>query len=148
MYLRGKVRFSQQTLTSGTTYNIFCVAAPANQRVAIEGIGVFGYANAAQTPGLVSMCTATSQGSTGTSLTPKSIDGDDSETFQSSWLSLPSTPPSSIAVIDDRGVNPQIGLEVYFPGQLAYMVKGGGFFVVQFTPAWTGSYSAWVMIGE
>lgn len=148
MNLRGKVRFTQQSLTSGTTYNVFCGAAPSNQVIAIEAVGFFGYANAAQTPGLLTMCKASSQGSSGTTLTPMSTKGDYGETFQSSWISLPSTPPSSIVGIDDRGVNPQTGIADYFPGQLAYEIKGGGFFVVQFTPQWTGNYSGWLLIGE
>ena len=148
MYLRGKIHFASASLTSGTTYNIFCGSAPANQRIAIEGFGWFGGANAAQMPGVLAMCRASSQGSSGTSLTPRTLDEDDTETFQSSWISQPGTPPSSIVEIDERMVNPQIGLESYFPGQLAYIMKGGGFFVVQFTPQWSGNYNGWLLLGE
>lgn len=148
MYLRGKVYYASASLTSGTTYNIFCGAAPANQRIAIEGFGWFGAANAAQTPGLLSFCWASSQGSSGTSLTPQPTDKDTAETFQSTWLATPSSAPTGITVIDERMVNPQIGLSEYFPGQLAYVMKGGGFFVMQFTPQWTGNYAGWLLIGE
>lgn len=148
MYLRGKIHFPSASLTSGTTYNIFCGAAPSNQRIAIEGFGWYGQANAAQTPGVLAMCTASSQGSAGTSLTPKPLDQDTAETFQSTWISQPGTPPSSIVEIDERMVNPQIGLSEYFPGQLAYVIKGGGFFVVQFTPQWTGNYNGWLLLAE
>jgi hypothetical protein len=148
MYLRGKIYFPSASLTSGTTYNIFCGAAPANQRIAIEGFGWYGAANAAQTPGLLSFARATSQGTTGTTITPGAGDQDTAETFQSSWISQPSGAPSGISVLDERMVNPQIGLSEYFPGQLAYVMKGGGFFVMQFTPQWTGNYTGWLLIAE
>lgn len=148
MNLRGKVNFPRQSLTATTTYNIICLAAPANQRVAVEGIAMFGEANSAQTPGLLALCKAASQGATGTALTPYPIDQDMTETFQTSIISLPSTAPSTIVVLDDRGVNPQIGITEYFPGTFAYQVKGGGFFVVQFTPQWTGNYWGWLLFGE
>lgn len=147
MYLRGKVYYASASLTSGTTYNVFVCSAPANQRIAIEGFGWFGAANAAQTPGVLSFNIASTTGTGGSSLTPKPIDQDTVETFQSVWKTG-TTSPSITYEIDERMVNPQIGLSEYFPGQLSYVIKGGGIMVVQFTPQWTGNYNGWILLGE
>lgn len=146
-YLRGKVRFASQTLTASTTYNVFCGTAPTNQKIAIEGFGWFGAANAAQTPGILSFCRAASAGSAGTTLTPLPLDDQNTETFQSTWLSLPGTAPTSIAPIDERLINPQVGAEVYLLA-VPYIMRGAGFFVVQFTPGWTGNYDGFLLINE
>lgn len=147
MYLRGKVHYPSQSLTSGTTYNVFQCVAPTNQRITVEGFGWYGAANAAQTPGVLSFNRASVAGTGGTSATPASIDEDDAETFQSTWKINVSSPTLGLE-IDERMVNPQIGLSEYFPGQLSYMLKGGGILVVQFTPQWTGSYNGWILFGE
>jgi hypothetical protein len=70
------------------------------------------------------------------------------ETFQGTYTYNPGTPPASIVVIDDRSVNPQLGLTEYFPQGQEYFIKGGGFFVVQFTPQWTGNYNGWFGVNE
>lgn len=148
MNLRGKIYFPSTSLTSGTTYQVWCGAAPANQRVSIEGFGFYGAANAAQTPGVLTFNRATSQGSSGTTRTPVALNQDQAETFQSTWISTPATPAGGLTEIDERMVNPQIGLSEYFPGPLAYEIKGGGFFVVTFTPQWTGNHNGWLLLSE
>ena len=92
MRLFGEIQIAPASLTASTTYNLACLAAPTNQRVGITGFGFFGNYNAAGTPGLLSFCTASSQGSSGTSLTPYPyLDPETSYTFQSSWLATPSS---------------------------------------------------------
>ena len=146
--LGGKVNIAQGSLTATTTYNLLVGAAPAQQRVKIRGFAIYGAAGSAQTPGLLQFCKASSAGSGGTSVTPLPDEPECTETFQSTWATQPSSAPSSIVAIDSREVNPQTGLEVYFPqGQEVYM-KGGGFFVIQFTPQWTGNYSGFLSIEE
>ena len=148
MNLRGKVRFAQASLTSGTTYYLWVGTAPANQRVFIEAFAVYGAAPSAQTPGVLQFATASSAGSGGTALTPHAVETDCAETFQSVWAYNPSTAPSSIVTLDDRSVNPQLGLEVYLPQGQEYQIKGGGFLVVVFIPAYTGNYNGWLQINE
>jgi hypothetical protein len=148
MNLRGKLRFIQASLTSGTTYYLWVIAAPAQQRIAIEGVSVYGYAAAAQSPGLLQFCTAASAGSGGTTLTPHPLEPECTETFQATYTYNPSTAPGTIVPMDDRGVNPQLGITEYFIGGCEYYVKGGGFFVVQFIPAYTGNYSGWLQVNE
>lgn len=147
MNLRGKVYFPSTSLTASTTYNIFVGSAPANQRIAVEAFGFYGNANAAQTPGVLSFCRATGAGTGGSSATPLPIDEDDTETFQSTW-NTGATSPTGVSIIDERMVNPQIGLSEYFPGQLSYVLKGSGIFVLQFTPGFTCNYNGWILIAE
>jgi hypothetical protein len=148
MNLRCVVNIPQASLNSGTTYNIACGSAPSNQRIAVSGFGYFGGFNAAATPGLWQFARASSQGSSGTALTIKTLDDDDTETPQSSWITQPSTPPSSIVVIDSRYVNPQLGLTELWDADNYIEIKGGGFFVVQFTPQQTTNYAGWLRIIE
>lgn len=147
MNLRGKVRNIQASLTAGTTYYLWVGTAPANQRIAVEAIALFGNANVASTPGLLQFCSASSAGTGGAALTPRPLEPECTETFQSTWVYNPSA-PSSIAVMDDRSVNPQLGITEYFPQGQEYFVKGGGFFVVTFVPQWTGNYNGWLQINE
>ncbi len=148
MNLRGAVNIPSASLTASTTYNLACGAAPANQRIAITGFGFFGTFNAAGTAGLLQFARASSQGSSGTGLTTYPLDQDTTETFQSTWIGTPSTPPSSIVPFDSRFINPQLGLtELWGPDDYVYL-KGGGFFVVQFTPAQTCNYGGWLRINE
>lgn len=149
MNLRGKLRFPQTSLTSGTTYYLWVLAAPANQRIAIEGFSLYGAAPSAQAPGVLQFCRATSAGtSPGATLTPHPLEEECTETYQGTYTYNPSGAPSGITIVDDRSVNPQLGLCEYFPLGLELMVKGGGFFVVQFIPAWTGNYNGWLLINE
>jgi hypothetical protein len=148
MNLRGVVNIASATLTSGTTYNLACCAAPANQRIAITGFGYFGGFNAAGAAGFLHFARATSQGSSGTTLTPLPLEDDEAETFQSSWLATPSSAPSAITILDTRFINPQLGLtELWGPDDYV-MLKGGGFFVMQFIPQQTTNYGGWIRICE
>jgi hypothetical protein len=145
---RGYVNFAEASLTSGTTYNILAGTAPANQRILIEAFELYGKANAAQTPGLVQFCRATSGGSGGTAVTPTSQEQIVAATFQSTWITQPGTPPTGIVAYDSRELNPQLGLLVYFPqGQERYL-EYGKFIVIQFTPQFTGTYSGFLQIVE
>jgi hypothetical protein len=146
--LRGFVNIAQGSLTSGTTYNLLVGAAPAQQRVAVTGFGIFGAYNAAATPGLLQFAKAASAGSGGTAVTPLPLEPECTETFQSTWATQPSSAPSSIVVFDSREVNPQLGLTEYFPLGDEIYIKGGGFFVIQFTPQVTCNYSGWIRINE
>ena len=149
MRLFGEIQIAPASLTASTTYNLACLAAPTNQRVGITGFGFFGNYNAAGTPGLLSFCTASSQGSSGTSLTPYPyLDPETSYTFQSSWLATPSSAPSSIVARASRYVNPQLGLTEFWDQDNWYICKGAGFLVVQFTPGQTATYGGWLRFGE
>jgi hypothetical protein len=148
MNLYGVLNLPATSLTASTTYNLACGTAPAHQKIAITGFGYYGAYNAAGTPGLLQMCTATSGGSSGTTITPAPLDQIDTTTFQSTWLSYPSGAPSAIAGYDSRYVNPQLGLTELWSENDWYIIKGGGFWVLQFTPAVTVSYAGWIRICE
>jgi len=148
MNLRGFCNFAQVSLTSGTTYNILVGSAPAQQRIAVTGFGIFGAYNAAATPGLLQFAKATSAGSGATTVTPLPLEPECTETFQSTWGTQPSGAPSGIVAFDSREVNPQLGLTEYFPQGDEIFIKGGGFFVLQFTPQVTTNYSGWLRINE
>ena len=144
------VNIPQASLTSGTTYNLLAGTAPANQRIRIRGIKFFGTANSAQTPGLLQFCTASSGGSGGSTITPKGRDqlGETTETPQSTWLNAPSSAPSGIVAFNSAEVNPQSGIYESYPDPEGYFIKGGGYFVLQFTPQYTGNYAGTLTIEE
>ena len=142
------VNIPSTSLNAGTTYNLLAGTAPANQRIRIRGLEMYGTANSAQTPGLVQFATATSGGSGGTTITPKPREGENNETPQSTWLNLPSTAPTGISAYNSSGVNPQIGLIKSFPDPEGYFIKGGGYWVLQFTPQYTGNYYGMLEIEE
>ncbi len=149
MLLRGQLNLPGGSLTSGTTYNLCCGTAPANQRIAVTGFGFFGAYNAAATPGLLQFGKATSGGVAGTAIVPLPLDPECTETFQSTWLNATGgTAPTSITVFDSRYVNPQLGLTELWDERNYIMIKGGGFFVLQFTPQQTTTYGGWVRIIE
>lgn len=142
------VNIPQTSLTSGTTYNLLAATAPANQRIRIRGLKFFGAAPSAQTPGLLQFCSAASGGSGGTAITPKPREGENTETPQSTWQNLPTTAPSSIVAYNSAEVNPQVGLIDTYPDPEGYFIKGGTYWVLQFTPQWTGNYSGTLVIEE
>jgi hypothetical protein len=143
------VNIPQASYTSGTTYNIICGAAPANQRVRIRSLKFAGAANSAQTPGLLQFCSATSGGVTGNpAVTPKPREGENTETPQSTWLALPTTAPTAITPYNSMEVNPQIGIYESYPDPEGYFIKGGGFWCLQFTSGWTGNYAGTLTIEE
>ncbi len=148
MNLRGVVNIPGATLTAGTTYNVACGVAPADQRIAITGFGFFGTYNAAATAGLLQFCDAGTQGSGGTTLTIKHVIKDQTTPFQSSWIGMPSTAPSTIVPNDTRYVNAQLGLTELWGPDDWIEIGGGGFFIVQFTPQQTATYGGWLRINE
>lgn len=148
MNLYGVLNLPATSLTATTVYNVACGTAPAHQKIAITGFGWYGAYNAAGTPGLLSFCTATSGGSSGTTITPLPLDESDATTFQSTWLGYPSSAPSSIVIADSRYVNPQLGLTELWDERNWIVFKGGGFWLLQFTPAVTVSYAGWLRICE
>ena len=149
MNLRGLINIASASLTASTTYNLVVCAAPSNQRIAITGFGFYGAYNAAATPGLLQFCKAANAGSSPTAtLTPFPLDPECTETFQSTWTTTPSTPPGTIVAADSRYVNPQLGLTELWDDSNFIMIKGGGFFVLQFTPGQTTNYTGWLRINE
>ena len=148
MNLRGVILLTQTSLTGGTTYNLACCAAPSNQEIALTGFGYFGYYNAAGTPGKLTFNYASNQGSSGTALTPAPLIQQDTTTFRSSWISYPSAGPSITTQLDERAINPQLGLTELWSERDWIVVKAGGFFIVQFIPQQTVNYGGWLRILE
>lgn len=151
MYLRGTIRVAQATFNASTTYNLYAGTAPAHQQIAITGFGIYGGLNTAGGPGLLEFCTATSSGSTsggGSVVTPVSLVQEIATTFQSTWITQPGTAPTSIVAYESREVNPQGGVSELWSQNDWYVVKGGGFWVMQFTPQATTTYCAWLRIAE
>ena len=148
MNLRGVINIPSASLNSGTTYNILCGAAPAHQQIAITGFSFGGTFNEAATPGLLQFCTSASQGTSGTTFTPLPLVQQDTTTFQSTWIGTPSGAPSTIVALDSRVVNPQLSITELWGANDWYVIKGGGFFVVQFTPQQTTNYAGWFRILE
>ena len=145
----GIIRFAQANLNSGTTYYLFVGAAPATQEVCVTGFGLYGFYNAAATPGLVQFCRGSSAGSSGSSLAPEPLREAEGSgyTFQSTWKYNPTSPTVSIT-LGDWGLNPQLAITELWNQNDYIWIKPSGILIVQFTPQQTCNYSGWMRIAE
>jgi hypothetical protein len=146
--LIGEVALPYTSISSGTTYQLWQCVAPAHQKVLINGWFVGNDANTNSTPGLLSLYFAGTAGSGGTSATPVSIDQDDTETFQSTWITMVGTLASSLTLIRSEFINPQVSVPQYLPLFEEIRLKGGGCFVVQFIPQYSGKVGGWIRFSE
>lgn len=146
--LIGEVPLAPLSVSSGTTYTLWSGTAPTNQRISICGYGVFQNYNTNGTPGLLTFNFATGAGSSGTSVTPVSLDQDDAETFRSTWITNPTSAPTGLTNIRNAYINPQVSVPEYFPLYNEIVLKATGILVVQYTPQVSGSVSGWLRIEE
>jgi hypothetical protein len=147
MNLRGELNIAPASLTASTTYNLLCGESPAHQQIAITGFGYYGSASAAGASGLLQFATAANQGSSGTTITPGLLSGL-AVTFQSSWISTPSTAPGTIVPYASRYVNPQTGLFEFWGSNDWFLMAPSTFWILQFTPGASGTYGGWLRIAE
>lgn len=105
------------------------IKAPANQRVKIKGVEIFGKGTTnSDTPVKVELGLITTDGQTGTatSVTPLAQDGDMAETAQTVCFKSYGTEPTTYgSILRTWAVHPQTGLVVYFPLHDEIKLKGG-----------------------
>lgn len=134
--LNFKMSLGDASVTS-TAKTIFTLTAPANQRVKIKGISIFGKGTSnTDTPVKIEIIRANSisGGTAGTIVTSKT-DGDMGETIQSTTAGNYSAEPTySGAVVEETwDVHPQWGISVYFPLHDEMKLKGGTVFGLRAT---------------
>jgi len=137
---------------ASVAHTLFLVATPANQRVKVKGLEVFGRGMSnTDTPAKIELMTCTSQsgGTTGTVVTAK-VDGDMGETIQSLITGNYSAEPTLNGLVVQRvyEVHPQTGLVIYFPMHDEIKVKGGQFFILRATQAQGDTFSVQLLIEE
>lgn len=134
--LNFKVSTGESPFTS-TAKTAFTITAPANQRVKIKGISIFGKGTSnTDTPVKVELMRyASISGGTAGSVTTSKPDGDMGETVQSTIAGNYSVEPTyTTGVTEDVWeVHPQTGIAVYFPLHDEIKLKGGQGFAVRIT---------------
>lgn len=127
----GESSFTSTAKTAAT------ITAPANQRVKIKGIEVFGKGTSnTDTPVKVELMTyASITGGTAGSVTVSKQDGDMAETVQSTIAGNYTAEPTYTTGVSIRvwEIHPQTGLAVYFPLHDEIKLKGGTGFAVRVT---------------
>lgn len=134
--LNYQVATGESSITS-TAKTVVTVGAPANQRVKIKGVSVFGKGTSnTDTPVKVELMTyASISGGTAGSVTTSKQDGDLSETIQSTIAGNYTAEPTytSPVTIQTWEVHPQTGFAVFFPLHDEIVLKGGTGFAVRLT---------------
>lgn len=134
--LNFQVATGEAAITS-TAKTVATIGAPANQRVKIKGLSVFGKGTSnTDTPVKVELITyASISGGTAGSVTTSKQDGDMGETIQSSVAGNYSAEPTytSPVTVQTWEVHPQTGIAVYFPLHDEIIIKGGTGFAVRLT---------------
>lgn len=135
--LNYQVASGEAALSAATAKTIFTLTAPANQRVKIKGLEVFGKGTSnTDTPVKVELMTyASISGGTAGSVTTSKMDGDMGETVQTTVAGNYSAEPTYTTGVTVRTweVHPQTGLAVYFPLHDEILIKGGAGFAVRAT---------------
>lgn len=149
--LNFQVSTGEASITS-TPKTVVTVGAPANQRVKIKGISVFGQGTSnTDTPVKVELMTyASITGGTAGSVTTSKQDGDLGETIQSTIAGNYSAEPSytSPVTVQVWNVHPQTGIAVYFPLHDEIVLKGGTGFALRLTSNQSETMSINVMCEE
>lgn len=131
---------------TSTAKTFLLLTAPANQRVKIKGLEVFGKGTSnTDTPVKVELVKAASitGGTAGTIPTVSALDGDVAETVQTQVTGNYSAEPtySGPTVMRTWEVHPQTGLAIYFPLHDEIVLKGGTVFGVRLTSNQTETMS-------
>jgi hypothetical protein len=130
---------------AATAKTVFTVSAPANQRLKVKGLEVFGKGTSStDTPAKVELITyASISGGTAGSVTTSKVDGDMGETIQATIAGNYSAEPTYTTGVTVRTweVHPQTGLVVYFPMHDEIKIKGGAGFAIRATQAQADTFS-------
>lgn len=146
--LIGEIPLAPLTVSAATSYWLWQVVAPAHQKVKISAYFVGQDYNTNGTPGLLELFFCGAAGSGGTSATPVAVDQDDTETFQSTCQTNLSVAPTSLTLIRNCYINPQVSVPEYLPLKEEIKVKGGGIFAVRFTAEVSGHVAGWLRLEE
>ena len=134
--LNFQVQTGDASITS-TAKTVIAIAAPANQRVKIKGISIWGKGTAnTDTPVKVELLTfATISGGTAGSVTTSKQDGDMGETIQSSVTGNYTSEPTygTAVTVQQWYCHPQTGYSVFFPLHDEIKIKGGAGFALRLT---------------
>lgn len=141
-----------ETSITSTAKTVVTITAPANQRVKIKGIEIFGKGTSnTDTPVKVELMTyASITGGTAGSVTTSKLDGDLAETVQSTIAGNYTAEPTYTTGVTVRvwEVHPQTGLAVYFPLHDEIKLKGGNGFALRLTSNQNETMSANVICEE
>lgn len=126
--------------TTGTTVAVF--TAPANQRVKIKGLSVFGKGTSnTDTPVKIEIlyCSAVSGGTAGTAGTNYYVNKMDlslPETIQTTISGAYTVEPTTYTItskLQTWDCHPQTGVAIFFPLHDEIVIKGGGIVTVRLT---------------
>ena len=120
---------------TSATKTFLTIKAPANQRLRIKGIEVFGKGTSnTDTPVKLEIGNITADAVGGTSTpTVSAHDGDYGETAQATYKTGYASEPTYGNIYRTWEVHPQIGLVVYFPLHDEIKLKGGQGFALRLT---------------
>lgn len=126
-----------ETAITSTAKTVATITAPANQRVKIKGVSVFGKGTSnTDTPVKIELMTyASISGGTAGSVVTSKQDGDMGETVQSTVNGNYSAEPTytSPVTVQLWECHPQTGYSVFFPMHDEIVLKGGTGFAVRLT---------------
>jgi hypothetical protein len=125
------------SLVAATAKTVLTAKAPANQRLKLKGLEIFGKGiSPTDVPIKVELNIITTDGGTATTITPSDNDNEMGETAQGVYKSNYSVEPTTYgASIRVWEVHPQTGLIVYFPMHDELKLKGGTEFGIRMTAA-------------
>jgi hypothetical protein len=144
-----QINVGECSVTS-TTKTFFTGKAPANQRLKIKGIEIFGKGTSnTDTPVKVEMGLITSDAVAGTT-TPTTTpnDGDLAETPQGTYKTTYASEPTYGNIMRTWEVHPQTGLVVYLPLHDEIILKGGQEFGIRMTSNQAETMSLVVIVEE
>lgn len=149
--LNFQVATGEASITS-TAKTVATITAPANQRVKIKGVEIFGKGTSnTDTPVKCELMTyASLSGGTAGSVTTSKQDGDMGETLQSTVAGNYSAEPTYTSAVTVRTweVHPQTGIAVYFPLHDEIKLKGGQGFALRLTSNQNETMSANILCEE
>jgi hypothetical protein len=142
----------EQALVASTAKTLLTAKAPANQRLKIKGIEVFGKGTSnTDTPIKIEIANITTDGQTGTAtaVTPVAVDGEMGETAQGTYYKAYGTEPNTYgSIMRTWEMHPQTGLIVYFPLHDEIKLKGGTEIGVRFTASQSETVSVNLIVEE
>ena len=124
-------------LVAATAKTVMTFTAPANQRLKLKGLEIFGKGvSPTDTPIKVEISVITTDGGTATTITPAKNDNDMAETAQGVYKTNYTVEPTTYGVnIRIWEVQPQTGMVIYFPMHDELKIKGGTEYGVRMTAA-------------
>lgn len=138
------------SLTGSVAKTVLAATAPANQRLKIMGVEIFGKGTSnTDTPIKCELSRITTNGGTATTITPAKVDDDDGETaqgtYQANFTVEPTTYGANMRIWE---VHPQTGIIVYFPMHQEIKIKGGNIVGLRMTSTQAETVSAQFLVEE